>query len=174
MEVVMGPDSNPEKKLCELMALYKTDLLHMSYLYLRDAALAEDAVQETFVKAYKALAAFRGECSEKSWLMRISINTCKDMRRAAWFRYVDRSVTLENIPEPYVPVSEENEALMIAIMKLPRKQMDVVLLYYYQEMSLAEIAASMNIAVSTVSTRLKNARKKLRIALEGGRYHGQE
>lgn len=171
MEVVMSRDYIREQKLCQLMALYKTDLLHMSYIYLRDAALAEDAVQETFVKAYKAMESFRGECSEKSWLMRIALNICKDMRRVAWFRYVDRSVTLDNIPEPTVSFNDQDEGLMIEIMRLPRKLMDVVLLYYYQEMTIMEISESMGIATSTVSTRLKDARKKLRITLEGGQCY---
>ena len=45
---------------------------------------AEDAAQETFLKAYRALDSFRGECDEKTWLMRIAINTCRDMRRSRW------------------------------------------------------------------------------------------
>lgn len=171
MEVAMSRDYIREQQLCQLMALYKTDLLHMSYIYLRDAALAEDAVQETFVKAYKAMDTFRGESSEKSWLMRIAINTCKDMRRVGWFRYVDRSISLDNIPEPTVPFNDEIEGLLTEIMKLPRKLMDVVVLYYYQEMTIKEISESMGLAVSTVSTRLKDARKKLRITLEGGQHH---
>ena len=168
MEVVMGPDSIREERLSRLMAQYKTDLLRMCYVYLQDASLAEDAVQETFVKAYKYMDSFRAESSEKTWLMRIAINACKDLRRASWFRFVDRNVTLESIPAPKQELSNEDESLMIEIMKLPRKLMVVVLLYYYQEMSVKEIAASLGIAASTVSTRLKRARGKLRVALEGG------
>ena len=168
MEVVMGPDTIREDRLCRLMAQYKKDLLRMSYVYLRDASLAEDAVQETFVKAYRCMDSFRGESCEKTWLMRIAINTCKDMRRASWFKYVDRRVTLNNIPAPSQALGDEDEALMIAVMKLPRKLMDVVLLYYYQGMGVKETASSLGVAVSTVSTRLKQARNKLRISLEGG------
>jgi len=171
MEVVMGPDNVREEKLCRLMAQYKTDLMHMSYVYLHDAALAEDAVQETFVKVYNSMASFRGDSSEKTWLMRIAINTCKDMRRASWFRYVDRSITLDNLPEPTQPSRMEDDTLMIEIMKLPRKLMEVVLLYYYQGMSARETADSLRIAVSTVSTRLKHARERLRSSLEGGRIY---
>ena len=172
MEVVMGPDSIREEQLCRLMTQYKADLLRLSYVYLHDAALAEDAVQETFVKVYTSLASFRGDSSEKTWLLRIAINTCKDMRRASWFRYVDRNVTLDNIPAPKQALSDEDESLMIEIMRLPRKLMEVVLLYYYQEMSTKEIAALLGVAVSTVSTRLKRARSKLRILLERGAMHG--
>lgn len=72
-----------EHHLESLMARYQTPVLRMCFAYLRDRQLAEDAAQETFVKAYRALAAFRGDSDEKTWLMRIAINTCKDMRRGA-------------------------------------------------------------------------------------------
>ena len=65
------------------MARWEKSLLRMCYAYLGDMALSEDAVQETFLKAYRALDSFRGEAAEKTWLMRIAINTCKDMRRSA-------------------------------------------------------------------------------------------
>lgn len=67
----------------QAMARYEESLLRMCFAYLGDAALAEDAVQETFVKAYRALPDFRGEAQEKTWLTRIAINTCKDVRRGA-------------------------------------------------------------------------------------------
>ena len=65
-----------EDDLCRLMATYKNDLMRMCCVWLMDASLAEDAVQETFIKAYRAMANFRGDCSEKTWLMHIAVNTC--------------------------------------------------------------------------------------------------
>ena len=79
MEVVPGPDDNLENRLIFLMEKYEKDLLRMCCVYLRDISLAEDAVQETFLKAYKNLKDFRGDSNEKTWLMRIAVNTCKDM-----------------------------------------------------------------------------------------------
>lgn len=172
MEVVMGSDSIREEQLLRIMTQYERELLRMCYVYLRDASLAEDAVQETFLKAYKNLASFHGESSEKTWVMRIAINTCKDMRRASWFRYVDRNITLDNIPEATIAFTPEDDLLTAEIMRLPRKLMEVVLLYYYQGMTVKEIGQSLGIAASSVSTRLKRARGRLRIALEGGHLHG--
>lgn len=71
MEVVKGPDSVREQTLCRMVEQNQTDLLRMCYLYLHDAALAEDAVQETFLKAYRAMDGFREECNEKTWLVRM-------------------------------------------------------------------------------------------------------
>ena len=57
----------------------------MCCVYLRDASMAEDAVQETFLKAYRALDSFKGDSSEKTWLYSIAMNVCRDMRRLAWY-----------------------------------------------------------------------------------------
>ena len=59
----------------QLVESYQPMLIKMCYVYLRDAEQARDAVQETFLKAYRSITAFRGECSEKTWLTRIAINT---------------------------------------------------------------------------------------------------
>lgn len=162
----MGPDHVREEELRRLMTHYKNDLMRMSYAYLKDLALAEDAVQETFVKAYQAMATFRGESSEKTWLMSIAINTCRTIRRESWFRFVDRSVTPDALP--LQAASGEDRALLEAVMSLPCKHKEVVLLYYYQGMNLKEMSEALGVAVSTLSTRLKAARGKLRHDLEGG------
>ncbi len=80
MEVVTGPNISYEEMLAQMVAQYEVSLLRTCYMYLRDRELAEDATQEAFLKAYKALPTFRGECSEKTWLMRIAMNTCRDMK----------------------------------------------------------------------------------------------
>lgn len=156
-----------EERLNQLVTLYERDLLRMCFVYLRDAALAEDAVQETFLKAYKALPSFREEASEKTWLMRIAINTCKDMRRSGWFRYVNRNVSLDSLPAPLQDPTGEDNLLTMEIMRLPRKQMEVILLYYYQHMTVYDIGQLLGITGTSVSQRLKKARQQLRNALEG-------
>lgn len=167
MEVVMGPDSIREEKLSRLMERYEKELLRMCCVYLRDVDMAEDAVQETFIKAYNAMDAFRGECSERTWLARIAVNTCKDMRRSAWYRFVDRRVTLDSLPEPIAPASGESIRLTETIMRLPRKDMEVLLLYYYQGMTMEEIGQTLHISAAGVSGRLKRARARLKDMMKG-------
>ena len=167
----MGPDSIREEMLIRLMDQYEVALKRMCCVYLRDVSLAEDAVQETFVKAYKCLDSFRGESDEKTWLMRIAINTCKDIRRASWFRYVDRRITLDSIPAPVCEKTYEQTELVMDIMRLPRIYMETVLLHYYQGMTTREIAKVLKIPHQTVASRLKHARQKLRVSLEGGQYN---
>lgn len=161
-----------EETFIRLVSEYQEKLLRMCMMYLRDGAAAEDAVQETFLKAYRALPKFRGECSEKTWLMRIALNVCRDMARSPWYRHTDRRAALEDLPLAAEPVeTDEKEALAQAIIQLPWKYKDALLLYYYQEMSQDEVALALNTTPSTVSKRLKRAREKLRTILERGPYH---
>lgn len=153
-------DISCEDILAQMVAQYEVSLLRTCYMYLRDRALAEDAVQETFLKAYKALPTFRGDCSEKTWLMRIAMNTCRDMKRSAWFRHVDRSVEVDRLQTPAYPLGEADD-LTQAIMQLPPKYREVVLLHFYQDMTLREIADALNIAVSTAGKRVGQACGKL-------------
>ena len=169
MRVFKGPEDavQTEARLEELVARYQTSLYRTCCLYLGDAALAEDAVQETFLKAYRALPNFRGESSEKTWLMRIAINTCRDLTRSGWFRHTDRHVTPDMLPEAAAPPDSEASSLLTDVMDLPVKQREVILLYYYQGMDVREVAKALGIAKSSVSGRLKSARDNLRRLLEG-------
>lgn len=163
MEFVTGPNNSREEMLAHMVAQYEVMLLRTCYMYLRDKGLAEDATQETFLKAYKALDSFRGESSEKTWLMRIAINTCRDMKRNAWFRFMDRSVEIERLPEP-AKVFEFMEAddLTQAILKLPTKHKEVILLHFYQDMTMREIASVLDLSASTIQKRVKAACSKLK------------
>ena len=163
MEFVKGPTDSHEEMLAHMVAQYEVILLRTCYMYLHDKGLAEDATQETFLKAYKALDSFRGESSEKTWLMRIAMNTCRDMKRSAWFRYMDRSVEIERLPQPERAFAfMEADDLTQAILKLPTKYKEVVLLYYYQDMTLREIAGVLDLSASTVQKRIKAACSKLK------------
>ena len=169
MGVVQGPDSDQDQNehFERLVNQYQPSLLRTCYMYLRDQEQAKDAVQETFFKAYRNLGAFRGESAEKTWLMKIAVNTCHDMRKTAWSLHMDRRVTPEMLPEASVPFEEFEEGLIVEVMNLPLKLREVVLLYYYQNMDTNEIAETLGIARSSVSGRLQRARKKLREILEG-------
>ncbi len=162
MEVVKDPDNDRDQALIQMVNQYQGLLLRMCYIYLRDMELAKDATQDTFLKAYNKLDSFRGECSEKTWLIQIAVNTCRDMQRSAWFRHFDRRITPEDLPQAIVPPEDEHELdVMCDVMKLPPKLKEVILLYYWQNMNVNEIADTLGITHSTVSTRLKRAREKL-------------
>ena len=171
-DAVMTPEDVREETLTRLVAAYEVPLQRICCLYLHDPALAEDAVQETFLKVYTSLGHFRGESSEKTWLMRIAVNVCRDMRRGRWFRHTDRRVTPDMLPEPLMQPDGRDIDLTLTVMQLPDKLKEVVILYFYQNMSMNEIAEALGLAQSSVSNRLMRARQKLHDALEGGYHHG--
>ena len=170
METVKGPDSK-EERIERMVALYQLPLLRLCILYLHDEELAKDAVQETFIKAYRNLDGFRAEASEKTWLTRIAVNTCKNVYRSGWFRHVDRSVTLDMIAEKFASPNEEDNALTEAIMRLPFKLREAALLCWLQGMTYEEAADALGISRQAVGSRLNRARRKLRFALEGSEEH---
>ena len=166
MNVVPGPGN--KEKLSELIDKHERELLHLCCVVLRDLSMAEDAVQETFLKAFRHMDTFRGECSERTWLYRIALNVCRDMRRSKWLRMLDRSVDIDTLQIPVQGASDGSIALMQEIMRLPVRQREVIFLFYYQDMTLAEIGSMLGAPVSTVGDRLNRARKQLRKALKGG------
>ena len=157
-----SPDRGRDEAFTRMVTAYQGAILRMCFLYLRDPTLAEDALQETFFKAYNRMDTFRSESAERTWLMSIAINTCKDMNRSAWLRHTEKRVVPEELPIPASAVNEDALALAEAIRHLPGKQRDAVLLYYYQDMTIQEAAKALHAAPSTILKRLNQAKDMLR------------
>ena len=165
METVKGPCRSAEEEITHLIETYQLALLRLCYAYLHDRALAEDAVQETFLKAYKKLDQFRGNASIKTWLSAIAINCCRDMSRGSWFRHIDRSISVDQLPVRSEEAIPEYDSVTIEVMRLPIRLREVVLLYYFQDMNTNEIAETLRISQQAVSNRLQRAKTRLREAL---------
>ena len=163
-------DGSREAALERLMAAYGTALLRTCTLYLKDRQLAEDAVQETFLKAYGRLDAFRGESGEKTWLTAIAVNTCRDCLKSAWRRRV--TVDLDACaPSGEAPGADaRDDTVTRAVFALPPKYKAVVLLRYYMGMPVKQIASVLSLNEHTVTTRLQRARKRLENELRGWYY----
>lgn len=143
---------------------YGDSLLRMCLLYLHDYQLAEDAVQETLLKAYQKWSAFRGSSSEKTWLLSIAINVCRSQLRSSWHRRVTPQDTLPDIGyEQCFP----DDTVCQAVAALRPKYREVILLFYYQELSVRETAAALSISERAVTVRLSRARAELKTALKG-------
>ena len=156
-----------EQKLREMISAYQAGLLRFCYVRLQDRMQAEDAVQETFMKVYRHLPNYRDDGHEKAWLYRIALNVCRDMLRSGWFRRVNRHITPELLPEASAPPDEEEVALSMAVHSLPDKSREVILLYYYQNFTVTEIAHILGIRQPAVSERLRRARAQLKEMLKG-------
>lgn len=166
MDFAEVPCSSNEEIIARLMKTHGSALLRLCYLYLKDLALAEDAVSETFLKAYKNLDGFQQKSSEKTWLTRIAVNTCKDCLRTSWFRRIDRRITLQQLPEPAMEQQFQDDTVIKEIMALPRKYKEVILLRYYQQLEVKDIALTLGVPEGTVKSRLSRAKERLYQTLE--------
>ena len=151
------------------VAEYSDAVLRTCYVYLADIAAAEDALQETFLKVWRNMDSFEGRngSSAKTWIIHIAINTCKNYRSSAWFRRVDKSKIIEELPPSVTGISDESRNVFLEVMQLPDKLKQVVLLYFYHGMNMAEIGDILKISRSAVQHRLKKAYALLRIQLIG-------
>ncbi|MHC0038777.1 sigma-70 family RNA polymerase sigma factor [Pseudoneobacillus sp. C159] len=164
-----------EVLLDELMNVYGQDILKLVYSYVKDKTIAEDLTQDIFVKCYKSLDTFNGKSKWRTWLWRIAINHCKDFLRSWYQRNVVtpgeegmayKGTNKDHI-ENKVVQKEEDDQLISAIMMLPIQYREVIYLYYYEELSIKEIAVLTDTNDNTVKTRLRRAKELLKERLEG-------
>lgn len=157
-----------------LIGRYGDSLLRLCTLYLRDPYLAEDAVQDTYLKVWRNWQGFQGRAQEKTWITRIAINTCKNYIRGPWKQRVETTnltELLEGGRQLWQNAGNEYDrlgntmVLMNEIMKLKDKYRLAILLYYYQELPVSEIAAVMERKEATVFTLLKRGREQLKQSL---------
>lgn len=162
--------STREERIEAMMTRHGTSLFRICVAYLKDVALAEDAVQDTFVKAYRGLDGFaaRHAGSEKAWLTRIAVNTCRDYQRTAWMRHTERGVAAEDLLATRDGgLRPEETTVMEAILTLTGKEKEVLLLRYYQGFSVDEISEILRTPKVTIYSRLRRAKARLRGVLEG-------
>lgn len=157
---------NKEEEITRLVEIYQASVYKTCLMYLSSPSLAEDATQETFLKAYQGLSAFKNQSHEKTWLLRIAINTCKDLRKSAWYRHTEHRFSYDDIKEKAANDEDTLSNLSWEIEQLPDKYKEVILLYYYQNMTCEETAAALRLTHSAVSRRLKHARALLKAMLE--------
>lgn len=156
-----------------LVQRYQGLAARVAYLVLRDAAEAEDAAQEGFVKAYFALDRFRRGASFKPWLLRIVTNEALNRRRSAGrraglaLRSAEEPASGDAAPSPEAAAvaHERNEALLEALESLSEADRLVVTYRYLLELSEADTAAALGIPRGTTKSRLSRALAKLRAVM---------
>ena len=159
-----------EERLRRWIAEYSEAILRVCRLLLSDRGQAEDAMQDTFLKAWKSMPSYerKGIENDKAWLMRIAVNVCRDYRRSAWFRHVDRRVSLDSLPRALEAADGRDRELTMDICRLPVKYRQVVLLYYFEGMNTREVSQALGLAPATAHRRLKKAEEMLKDAWGGG------
>ena len=168
---------------------YGEMLFKLSYIRLQNVQDAEDVVQEVFYRYLKAGQIFQSPEHEKAWLLKVTLNTCRKVWRSAWKRRRDpwgqEDIAQEGMqtgslgpaqeacrgsaagePEELVVSREERRRLLEAVLSLPEKYRDVIHLFYYEELSVKEIARVTGRGESTVTSQLTRGRELLRRSLK--------
>lgn len=155
-----------------IMGLYGDELLRLCYLYVHDWQMAEDVLQDTFISAFRNFHKFQGESSEKTWLTRIAINTCKSYLRTPWKKKViyQGETPLWNDEKEVAEMEFCDDTVIKAVCQLKPRYREVILLFYYQELKIKEIAGILKISESAVTVRLSRAREQLKGKLERWYY----
>lgn len=147
---------------------YSGMILRLCFTYSLGRADAQDICQNVFLKLLQSDRRFDSEGETRAFIIRITINECKDVLKSGWRR---RSVPLDELIEREVPfLPEENTGVLAAVQRLPVKYREAVYLYYYEGYNAEEIAAIVGAKPAAVRQRLARAREKLRKELEGNGY----
>lgn len=147
-----------------LVDLYSDMILRISYQYLKQTCDAEDICQTVFLKYLTSGCGFDSIEHEKAWIIRTTINACKDHLKSAFFR---RTVSLEEadyVAAPQVPDTD----ILDALKTLPEHYRISIYLYYYEGYSAREIGQILGKSESTITQYLSRGRRKLRTYLEEG------
>jgi len=152
----------------KLMIDYGNELVRLAFSYVKDAEIAKDMVQNTFIKCYKNLDSFRFDAQIKTWLYRITINECKDYLKSWNYKMVHVKSFINETAKSILPSTEKtvldkynNEEIKDTIFSLPKVYREVVYLYYYDSLTTDEIANVLDVSVNTVKTRLRRAKQRL-------------
>ena len=144
-----------------LVYTYENKLYRTALTLMGNRADAEDMVQDAFIKLYEKQPEFESTEHEKAWLIRVTINLCKNRLRSSWWKKT------ESLLDSYPWVDTQQDELINTVMELPTKYRIVILLYYYEGYSSKEIAEIIGKNDAAVRQLLSRARKELKNYLEG-------
>lgn len=169
VELVLEVKSGERKAFSELVLRHQRSLLRLTLRFTREQSLAEDVVQESFLKAYQKIHLFEGRSSFKSWLFQIALNTAKN-------RFRERSHDSLGLEENQMSVDSSAESGMVhddirkrirsEVDRLPDKQRMALTLRVFEDMSFKEIAQIMECPYDTAKANYRHALLKLREKLE--------
>ncbi|MDR0220728.1 MAG: sigma-70 family RNA polymerase sigma factor [Lachnospiraceae bacterium] len=146
---------------------YADTVRRICFIHLKNPADVEDVFQDVFLKYLLHGGTFENDDHERAWLIRVAINSCKDLLKSFFQRKV---VPLEEAGEPSY-IADENRGVLEAVLKLPDKYKDVIYLFYYEGYTAVEIAKILGKNENTIYTWLSRAKANLKEAL-GGEYFG--
>lgn len=165
LELVERVKAGDKSSFSELVKRHQRGLLRLSLRFMKDMDIAQDVVQESFIKAYEKLNSFEGRASFKSWLFQIAVNTARNKIRENRHETTD----IENVHLAVGAVAESNlvhsvvsDIIIVEVGKLPFKQRTALVLRVYEDLSFKEIAEVMECPYDTAKANYRHALLKLR------------
>ena len=174
-----------QKAFSAIVGRYREQIYHFVFKMVKDMAQAEDLTQETFIKAFRALASFNSNYAFSTWLYRIAINTSKNRLKSSEYRWKKKTVPIEK-PEgskggnPFLEIKDDSPSPVIefekkerlrlikeAINSLSEEQNRVIVLRDIQGLSYEEISDITGINLGTIKSRIARGRQELRDKLKG-------
>lgn len=145
---------------------YSNMVRRICFLYLKNSADVDDTFQEVFLTLLKNNTKFETSEHEKAWLIRVTINKCKDLLKSFWHKNMD---SFDEQTEMIFETKAENE-LMHVVLSLPKKYKDVIYLFYYEDFTVPEISRLLNEKENTIYSQLHRARNLIKEKLGGTEY----
>ncbi|GMU93973.1 MAG: RNA polymerase sigma24 factor [Candidatus Hydrogenedentota bacterium] len=151
-----------------LVKRHERVVYNLAFRFMRDNSLAQDMAQEAFLKAFRLLDGFRGDCSFSTWLYRVTCSVClTELSRRKRRGEVELTpVHANEVATQPEEASDTPELIRRCVTRLPERYAMIVTLYYLQEVSYEEIAEIMNIPMGTLKTWMHRARRQLRKIVE--------
>jgi RNA polymerase sigma-70 factor (ECF subfamily) len=171
IELVISAQNGDRNAFSELVRTHAQGVLNVVYRMCGDMLIAEDATQETFIRAWQNLSSYRPQTSLRNWLYRIAFNAAMDMLRKEK-RVLPGDIEDMRLtdgrpnPESLASQKERSALVQVAVLSLPDASRAVLILREYEGLSYQEISSTLDIPVGTVMSRLNYARKLLRAKLE--------
>ena len=153
-----------EEELKETMDLYSDMVKRICFVYMKNDADTEDIFQEVFLKYVLFSGTFQSDEHVKSWLIRVTINQCKDVLKSFFKK---RVISFEDVKDYIEEETRDNSEVLEAVLSLPDKYKIVIYLFYYEGYSALEIAKIMNKNENTVYSILSRGRAQLKKILGG-------
>jgi RNA polymerase sigma-70 factor (ECF subfamily) len=176
--------ANEDAAYDELVRTYHTGIYHLACRMLSDPAESADVTQDVFVKVFKNIARFRGQCSLKTWIYKVAVSEILNRLRWSRRRFRHQTVSLDDEPvneqgspnpiqvpdrgpDPEVALQnrERGDAIQAALTKLSRQHRSIVVLRDVQGFSYEEISQILGVSIGTVKSRLARARDELKKSL---------
>ena len=156
-----------EQEINRAVDQYADMLRRICMLYMKNETDCEDIFQTVFLKYLQRKEPFQSQEHEKAWLIRVTINACKDLRRS-FFR--SRTLPLDEIAEPAAAMHPDHREVLEAVLSLPQKYKEVIYLHYYEEYTAPQIGKLLHKNTNTVYSLLARGRTLLKEKLGDADY----